>query len=160
MKNYYFENLPTLFPTFGDSIFDEIDNAFSRMFKNPINKKMFPYPVNIYNKVDLKTNKVISTVIEIALAGFTKDEIEVRAIKGRELSVNINAKNTASETASERVEYVVNGISKRNGSITWSLSSKVDLDNFHPVFKNGLLTIELPIGKEDSQDEIIGVIED
>jgi HSP20 family molecular chaperone IbpA len=57
-------------------------------------------------------------------------------------------------------KYLTNGIAKREASISWSLNVKVDLDKFKTTYKNGILTIALPLMKEEQTEEIISEIED
>ena len=52
------------------------------------------------------------------------------------------------------MKYVNKGISYRDSEITFRIFQEVDLDNFKPLFKNGLLTIELFV-KEFEKDQYI-----
>lgn len=157
--NELYEQYPSIFPPMS-GMFDEFLNQLnSSIFNKPMLKKIFPYPINIYNIKDKASKTNISTIIEVALAGFTKSEISVRAIPGKSLTIELNPKTEILDSKYEH-KYLMNGISKRKASITWSLSNKVDLSNFKPKFSNGILYISLPLAKEEKETEIIGVIED
>lgn len=157
--NEIYEQYPSIFPPMS-GMFDQFLNQLnSSIFNKPMLKRIFPYPVNIYNIKDKKTKTNLSTIIEVALAGFTKSEISVKAIPGKSLTIDLSPK-TENESDDLEYKYLMNGISKRKASITWSLSNKVDLTNFKPRFSNGILTISLPLIKEDEETEIVGIIED
>ena len=158
--NYLINRFPNVFPTAVSGIselFDEMDN----MFSSPFTKKLFPYPVNMYNVVDKKTNKIISTIIEVALAGFDKSEICVKAVKGKYLTLTLTPnKDSQEETDNTFVRQVFRGIAKRRAEFTWEVSPNVDFSSFKPTFINGILKIVLPIVKEpEEEQEIIGNIE-
>lgn len=73
--------------------------------------------------------------IEIALAGFKKDEIEV--------CTEQNILRVTSKVSKEEIEkkYLHQGLSKRNFSRSWQLSDDVRVHNV--TFEDGLLTISL-----------------
>jgi HSP20 family molecular chaperone IbpA len=156
--NEIFQNYPSIFPPISGMFEDFLNQLNSSVFSKPMLKKVFPYPVNIYNIIDKKTKLNKSTIIEIALAGFTKKEISVKAIPGKSLSIELTPVNDSAEEL-ESKKFLMNGISKRKASITWSLSNKVDFTNFKPKFSNGILIIELPLISESAEDEIIADIE-
>ena len=47
---------------------------------------------------------------------------------------------------------LTSGIAYRDAIITWSLNNKVDLQTFKTVFKDGLLTIVLPLIKDEENE--------
>jgi molecular chaperone IbpA len=71
--------------------------------------------------------------LEVALAGFKKEEIIVTTESGK-LFVE-------GQTEKEDVEYVHQGLAKRAFTRSWTLSDDVEVRNV--VFEDGLLTIEL-----------------
>lgn len=157
--NDFFNNYLSVFPPISGMYEDFLNQLNSSIFSKPMLKKVFPYPVNIYNIIDENTKNNKSTIIEIALAGFTKKQISVKAIPGKTLTIEINPITQDANNIKNK-KYLMNGISKRKASINWSLSNKVDFSNFKPKFSNGILTIELPVISEIKEDEIIGIIED
>ena len=89
----------------------------------------FP-PYNIRKTDDFKH------VIEIALAGFSKDEITVET--------ETNVLKVASKTktgAKEQVTYLHNGLSKRAFTNTWQLGDDVKVSDVS--YTDGLLTVKL-----------------
>ena len=158
MNNFFENYYPSIFPPIS-GMFEEFLNQLNpSIYNKPMLKKVFPYPINVYNIIDKKTNLNKETVIEIALAGFTKEEISVKAIPGKSLTIELTPCD-AGTTEDEDIKFLMNGISRRRASITWTLSNKVDLTNFKPKFTNGILTIKLPIiSKIEENNEIIGEI--
>lgn len=75
-----------------------------------------------------------TTELELALAGFSKDEVEVATERGV-LSVSTNR-----ESKDDR-EYIHRGLAHRTFAKNWQLGDDVVVDEV--VFKNGLLTIKL-----------------
>jgi len=132
-------NLPTIFGTeVFDKLFgDEIGNEFRKLYE--VNTT---YPYNIYTKDDV-------TVIEFALAGFSKEEISV-VIEDDLLVISTDSDDTADE-----IVYKHHGIAKRNMITKFTLGSKVDKDNIKSSFENGLLKIELPIKTERKVIELM-----
>jgi hypothetical protein len=70
--NDFFNNYLSVFPPISGMYEDFLNQLNSSIFSKPMLKKVFPYPVNIYNIIDENTKNNKSTIIEIALAGFTK----------------------------------------------------------------------------------------
>jgi HSP20 family molecular chaperone IbpA len=158
MNNVIFEKFPIIMPEMLSGMFDALDQFNNSIFNKNTIKKFFPYPINIYNIIDTKQNKNTTTVIEIALAGFKKDEISVRIIKGKSLTVKLTPENNETYEEGFVRKNLTYGIAKRDATITWSLNAKVDLEKFKTTYKNGILTICLPLKEEDKNEEIEGII--
>ena len=75
-------------------------------------------------------------MLEIALAGFTKDEITVYTEYGK--LVVEGRKENNKETSSE---YVHQGLAQRSFTREWALSDDVEVREVQ--FKDGLLTVKL-----------------
>jgi molecular chaperone IbpA len=73
--------------------------------------------------------------IEVALAGFKRDEIEVSTEQN---ILRVTSKNEEKDTGRT---YLHKGLSKRSFVRTWQLSEDVEVSNVD--FKDGLLTINL-----------------
>ena len=147
--NYMINRLPSVFPTAMSGIaelFDEMDNMMSK----PFVKKIFPYPVNIYNLED-KDGKVFCTNVEVALAGFTKDEISVKIRKGKTITLTLDPKPVEYNSETFRKD-IFRGIAKRKAEIIWDLNPKIDCNNVKIKFENGILFINLPVLKETEED--------
>lgn len=86
-----------------------------------------------YPPYNLVKQDSITFRLEVALAGFRKEEIIVTTESGK-LFVE-------GQTEKEDVEYVHQGLAKRAFTRSWTLSDDVEVRNV--VFEDGLLTIEL-----------------
>jgi molecular chaperone IbpA len=103
-----------------------MDEWFHRMGSLHQTESNYP-PYNL-----VKENN-ITFRLEVALAGFKKEEIFVTTESGK-LFVE-------GQTEKEDVEYVHQGLAKRAFTRSWTLSDDVEVCNV--VFEDGLLTIEL-----------------
>ena len=131
-------SIPSVFsPDFAYSIFED---AGPKMF----NVDGFPYPYNVKYKKDIESPYEINeTIIEFALAGFSESDIDIQIIDD-ELVISINPTNKEYDG----VEYVRRGISKRKATARFSLSGKIDKTKISSSFKNGLLSITIPMVKK------------
>ena len=128
LQRYHSANLPELMKIIqrnGIGMDDYLDRFFNS-FETTTN-----YPP--YNLIHLNN---VESVLEIALAGFTKDEINVYTEYGK-LTVEGN-KETNQETGSQ---YVHQGLAQRSFNRTWSLSEDIEVREV--LFKDGLLTVKL-----------------
>ena len=106
-----------------------LDDIFHRLESMSSHNVSYP-PYNLI-KVDNTTYE-----IEIALAGFSKDEITVET--------ETNVLKVASKTktgAKEQVTYLHNGLSKRAFTNTWQLGDDVKVSDVS--YTDGLLTVKL-----------------
>lgn len=103
-----------------------MDEWFHRMGSLHQTESNYP-PYNLVKKDN------ITFRLEVALAGFKKEEIFVTTESGK-LFVE-------GQTEKEDVEYVHQGLAKRAFTRSWTLSDDVEVRNV--VFEDGLLTIEL-----------------
>lgn len=109
--------------------FDNMFDHFERMFEGEFTAPSFPF----YNISKSKDNNNIFT-IELALAGYSKDDIEVT------FEDNIlNIKSKASEEKSE--DFLHQGISKRYFSKSFTIADDVKIEG--ASLENGLLKIKL-----------------
>ena len=128
LQRYHSANLPELMKIISkngigmDDYLDRFFNSFETTTNYP------PYNLIHVNNVE--------SVLEIALAGFTKDEINVYTEYGK-LTVEGN-KKTNQETGSQ---YVHQGLAQRSFNRTWSLSEDIEVREV--LFKDGLLTVKL-----------------
>lgn len=105
-----------------DRILDEIQEVSKTVSKYP--------PYNIKKVNDKKW------VIEMALAGFAKSDVEVQ-LEGNKLVV----KGSASEDETEEGVYAFKGIANRDFQHTFKIADKVEIGNAEMV--NGMLKIWL-----------------
>ena len=128
LQRYHSANLPELMKIISkngigmDDYLDRFFNSFETTTNYP------PYNLIHVNNVE--------SVLEIALAGFTKDEINVYTEYGK-LTVEGN-KETNQETGSQ---YVHQGLAQRSFNRTWSLSEDIEVRDV--TVEDGLLTGKL-----------------
>ena len=104
--------------------FDRVFDAVQRVNTSEAN---FP-PYNI-KKIDDENYE-----IQIALAGFSKSELDITVEDG-----NLVVKGEQAETS--KTEYLHKGIAERNFTRTWSLAESVKVSGSE--LKDGVLTINL-----------------
>ena len=105
----------------------------------------FNHTLPNFPKMNIKSHKEKGWKIEMALAGYTKDEISIN-LEGGVLTVK-------SESEQEKDDYSFlrgcKGISTQNFSQSFRLSEDIlDLKGISSKFDNGLLTIILPLKAE------------
>jgi molecular chaperone IbpA len=113
---------------------DPFTVGFDKMFKDlqESMEKIPSYPP--YNIKQVKDNKY---VIEMAVAGFGKSDIEI-SLDGNKLVVSGSAKENDLE---EGESFFHKGIANRNFKHTFKLADKVEIDNAEMA--NGMLKIWL-----------------
>ena len=126
--------MTTLLPMFGkdfDKLFVGFDDTYNRITKlhDDLTKNIPNYPPYNIKKVD--DNKY---VIEIAVAGFSKSEIEVEFADDK-LIVKGNAKDD------DTSDWLYKGIATRNFTRTFALDDKIEIKGAALV--NGMLKIAL-----------------
>lgn len=138
--------LPNLF---GESMWDEMESLFTSASKCFPASTSVPYDVTKYDD---------RTVLEIAVAGFKKDEIEVNVEKDH-LIVSANT-DSSKEKDEESIEGRIlrKGISKRNFSYSFVVGDWADRENINAKIDNGILSVTVPNKKEaDKKDEKISI---
>lgn len=116
----------------GRSVFDDIFDSFFTDVPTYVQKSTQGYPV-----ADIYSDAEGNTVMEFALAGFTRDQltVEVKAEK-RTLTVAANA---------ETGDDVGRRIARRSFSKTYvNYDDNLDLAGAQASFENGLLSITVP----------------
>lgn len=119
---------------FMEYIFDDINSK-----SDPFN--LFARNNTIYDIIQTETGYKI----EIALAGFTKDEIKVTVSDEKLLSV------LAEKDENKKDENRVGKISRSSKSVKFSLPKKFTIDNVKYV--DGILNIDVNIPREDKMKE-------
>jgi len=109
--------------------FDEVFKQFEDLSKTA--KKAVAYPP--YNIKQVKENKY---VIEMAVAGFAKTDIEV-TLEGNKLVV----KGAAKEDETDTSEYLFKGIANRGFNHEFKIADKIEIENAE--LANGMLKIWL-----------------
>lgn len=108
--------------------FDEIFNNFENRFANQINNNYPPY-----NIVKQDEN---SYELEIAVTGFTKDEISVEIDKNQLIVKGVRDKNSDAPA-----EFLHRGLAFRDFTRSWALAEHMEVSN--GTIKNGVLTISI-----------------
>ena len=122
--------LPSIFGDY-DKFFIGFDDQLNRMVKmhDDITKNIPNYPP--YNIKKVADNKYI---VELAVAGFSKSEIEVEFVDDK-LIVKGNAKEDPS------TDYIFKGIAARNFTRTFALNDQIEIKGADMF--NGMLQIFL-----------------
>ena len=119
----------------GRSVFDEIFNSMLDM-PTLINKTTQGYPV-----ADIYKNDDGSTTLEFALAGFSKEELNVE-VKPEERTITVSAQTDGAAQTQRR-------IARRSFKKTYvNYDNNLDLTSASADYKDGLLTISLPTRPE------------
>ena len=103
-----------------------MDDYFDRLFKA---QEQTNYPP--YNLIQVSETEVI---LELALAGFKEDEVNVYTQEGK-LHVEGKRGDTEEKT------YVHRGVAARSFTRAWTLSDETEVRSV--TFENGLLTVTL-----------------
>ena len=118
----------------------DLENLMDRITKNSIGldgyfNKFFDETVTNYPPYNLIQVNNTESRLEIALAGFKKEEVNVYTEYGK-LFVEGKKKDKKTE-----IEYVHQGLAQRSFNRAWQLSDDVKVRDVE--FKDGLLTVKL-----------------
>ena len=128
LQRYHSANLPELMKIVsknGIGMDDYLDRFFNNSYETTTN-----YPP--YNLIHVNN---VESVLEIALAGFSKKELKVYTEYGKLI---IEGQKETKETKSE---YVHQGLAQRSFTREWTLSDDVKIRDVQ--FKDGLLTVNM-----------------
>ena len=130
--------LSTYRPTYrpgllGRGVFDDVFEGFFTDFPQHLKRSTQGYPV-----ADIYTAENGNTVMEFALAGFTKEDLNVE-VTPEKRSITISAAAVTESDASNR------RIARRNFHKTFiNYDDNLDLAQAVASFENGLLTVSVP----------------
>ena len=127
LQRYHSANLPELMKIISKNGIG-MDDYLNRFFNSYETTTNYP-PYNL-----IQVNNVES-VLEIALAGFTKNTISVYTEYGKLI---VEGSKETKDTGSE---YVHQGLAQRSFTREWALSDDVEVREVQ--FKDGLLTVKL-----------------
>ena len=127
LQRYHSANLPELMKIISKNGIG-MDDYLDRFFNSYDSTTNYP-PYNL-----IQVNNVES-VLEIALAGFTKKELNLYTEYGKLI---VEGQKETKETGSE---YVHQGLAQRSFTREWALSDDVEVREVQ--FKDGLLTVKL-----------------
>lgn len=118
----------------GRGVFDDVLDSFFSDFPGHLRKSTQGYPV-----ADIYTEEDGTTVMEFALAGFSKEDLSIE-VKPEKRSITISA-NTIAECPSD----LNRRIAKRNFQKTFiNYDDNLDLAGTSASFENGLLVVVVP----------------
>lgn len=117
----------------GRSVIDDLfGDIFTTQFPTYLRQSTQGYPV-----ADIFRDDSGNTVLEFALAGFSKEELDVNILPEKR-SITISA-NSGTEASDSR------RIARRSFSKTFvNYDNNLDLSNASATFENGLLTVRVP----------------
>ena len=130
--------LPALFnDSWLENAFESIDRAFD------VPGAVYPYNVlTTFNESDEPKDYII----EVALAGIGKENIDVKVRDGR-LHINIK-KDEKIDDAS----YVKKGISQRSGQMSFRLNENTNIKKINSSYTDGLLRVIVPVIQPEVMD--------
>jgi len=111
-----------------------LDEMFDTLLRNVSAGGQSNYPP--YNIIRHDENRY---AVELALAGFREDEIDITVADGY-LTVEVQHKTSLSDDA-DTMAYLHHGISKRDFRKTWPLGSHMEV--IAATFVDGILTVNL-----------------
>ena len=127
LQRYHSANLPELMKIINRNGIG-MDDYLDRFFNDDYSSNYPPYNLFHLNNVE--------SVLEIALAGFSKKDIKVYTEYGKLI---IEGKKESKDNDS--VNYAHQGLAQRSFNRTWQLSDDVKVKDVE--FKDGLLTVKL-----------------
>ena len=127
LERYHSANLPELMKIINRNGIG-MDDYLDRFFNEDYSSNYPPYNLIHLNNVE--------SILEIALAGFSKKDIKVYTEYGKLI---IEGKKESKE--SDSVNYVHQGLAQRSFNRTWQLSDDVEVGEVK--FEDGLLTVKL-----------------
>ena len=126
LSRYHAENLPALLDKISKNSIG-MDDYLNRFWDLDTTSNYPPYNIVQVNNVESR--------LEIALAGFSKDEVQVYTEFGK---LYVEGKKEESETVGE---FVHKGLAQRNFTRVWTLSDDTEVRDVR--FTDGLLVVEL-----------------
>ena len=126
LSRYHAENLPALLDKISKNSIG-MDDYLNRFWDLETTSNYPPYNIVQVNNVESR--------LEIALAGFSKDEVKVYTEFGK---LYVEGKKEESETVGE---FVHKGLAQRNFTRVWTLSDDTEIRDVR--FDDGLLVVTL-----------------
>ena len=117
----------------GRTVFDDVFSTFFSDFPSHLQKSTSGYPV-----ADIYRTEDGSTVMEFALAGFTKEELSID-IRPDKRSITVSANSPSADDSAPR------RIARRSFTKTYvNYDDNLALTDASASFDNGLLTVTVP----------------
>jgi HSP20 family protein len=128
-----YNQLPALF---NDSWFKNVLDGVDKAFDVP--NAVYPYNVK---KITNKKGEPEKYIVEVALAGVGKNNIDVKVRDGH-LTINIIKEEEAED---KNISYVRKGISERKGNLSFILNENTDPKKINSTYLDGLLRVTVPV---------------
>ena len=117
----------------GRNVFDDVFETFFNNWPSHVEQSTRGYPV-----ADIYSDDENNTVLEFALAGFTKDELSI-TVQPDKKSITVSAKSEDSKENNSR------RIARRSFTKTYvNYDNDLDLASIDASFENGLLRVKVP----------------
>ena len=126
LARYHAANLPELFEKISRNSIG-MDDYLNRFWDEPTNSNYPPYNLIQVNNVESR--------LEIALAGFKKDELQVFTEFGK---LYVEGKKEESQDVGE---FVYKGLASRSFSRVWTIADETEVRDVR--FADGLLLVQL-----------------
>tara|TARA_B100000131_G_scaffold27433_1_gene26038 strand:- start:4878 stop:5315 length:438 start_codon:yes stop_codon:yes gene_type:complete len=126
----------------GRTVFDDVFDNFFMDFPQHLKRTTSGYPV-----ADIYRNDEGHTVMEFALAGFSKEDLSIE-VKPEKRSITVSANSDDASSDNRR-------IARRSFQKTYvNYDDNLDLSSVEASFENGLLTVTVPTRPEVQPLEI------
>ena len=128
------------------------NNMLGKFFSQAIRssngfKQSFHYPLNLsVYKENKEDDKYAGIIIEAALAGFAKEDIEVTVEDSNHLTLKVKRVDTADWK--DTVTTICQKICDKDDEITFTSAMEIDAEKTTVHYRDGLLTINAPFVKE------------
>jgi HSP20 family molecular chaperone IbpA len=136
------------------SLVNQIDSLFDNFFEEPLSVFKVPgYPYNI--RLEKDNNQVAAHIVEVALAGVSRDRVKVSTKEGRDatyLNIVVDKKEEAGESVYKK-------ISNSSYKLDLALSDHHDVNNVSSELKDGLLVIRVPVINPTKPEPLVRQIE-
>ena len=120
----------------GRTVFDDVFDSFFMDFPQHLKRTTSGYPV-----ADIYRNETGDTIMEFALAGFSKEDLSIE-VKPEKRSITVSADSEDANGDSRR-------IARRSFQKTYvNYDDNLDLGSVEASFENGLLTVTVPTRPE------------
>jgi HSP20 family molecular chaperone IbpA len=138
-----YRQLPALF---NDNWFNNVFGEFEKAFDVP--NAVYPYNVKT---VKDKNDELKEYVVEVALAGVGKNNIDVKVREGH-LYIEV-LKEEKTEDSINSSFYVKRGISTRKGQLSFLLNENANVKEIKSSYIDGLLRVTVPV----TQPEVLNI---
>jgi HSP20 family molecular chaperone IbpA len=120
------------------SAFEDLDRAWAAS-----------QPCLNFPPANVAVTKDGSLILELAVAGYEPENIDITTEDDK-----VIVSSTRDQTSEEAPEVIYRGIKASSFKVYFPIPSKFDLPKIDAKFKNGLLTITIPVAEEKKPKKI------